>query len=49
VAAVIDWPELGTLSHAYWRLIVPGIGSGARARLLGVTLDNASVGILKVG
>jgi hypothetical protein len=49
VAAVIDWPELGTLSHAYWRLIVPGIGSGARTRLLGVTLDNASVGILKVG
>jgi hypothetical protein len=49
VAAVIDWPELGTLSHAYWRLIVPGIGSGARTRLLGVTLDNASVGVRKVG
>jgi hypothetical protein len=49
VAAVIDWPELGTLSHAYWRLIVPGIGSGARARLLGVTLDNGSVGVHQAG
>ena len=49
VAAVIDWPEVGRLSHAYWRLIVPGIGSGARTRLLGVTLDNASVGVHKVG
>jgi hypothetical protein len=49
VAAVIDWPELGTLSHAYWRLIVPGIGSDTRTRLLGVTLDNASVGVRKVG
>ena len=49
VAAVIDWPELGTLSHAYWRLIVPGTGPGARTRLLGVTLDNASLGVHKVG
>jgi hypothetical protein len=49
VAAVIDWPELGSMSHAYWRLIVPGIGFGARTRLLGVTLDNASVGVHKVG
>jgi hypothetical protein len=49
VAAVIEWPELGTLSHAYWRLIVPGAGSGARTRLLGVTLDNASVAVHKVG
>jgi hypothetical protein len=49
VAAVIDWPELGTLSHAYWRLIVPGVGSGARTRLLGVTLDDASVGVHRVG
>jgi hypothetical protein len=49
VAAVIDWPELGALYHAYWRLIVPGVGSGARTRLLGVTLDNASVGVDKVG
>jgi hypothetical protein len=49
VAAVIDWPELGTLSHAYWRLIVPGAGSGVRTRLLGVTLDNGSVAVPKVG
>ena len=49
VAAVIDWPELGTLSHAYWRLIVPGAGSGVRTRLLGVTLDNSSVAVHKVG
>jgi hypothetical protein len=49
VAAVIDWPELGTLSHTYWRLIVPGVGPGARTRLLGVTLDNASVGVHRVG
>ena len=49
VAALIDWPEHGTLSHAYWRLIVPGVGAGARTRLLGVTLDNASVGVHRVG
>lgn len=49
VAAVIDWPELGTLSHAYWRLIVPGTGPSMRTRLLGVTLDNGSVGVRKLG
>ena len=32
VAAVIDWPELGTLSHAYWRLIVPRNWLRTRAR-----------------
>lgn len=49
VAAVIDWPRLGTLSHAYWRLIVPGVGAGGRRRLLGITLDNASIGAHEVG
>lgn len=48
VAAVIDWPGFGTLSHTYWRLIVPGVGRGARTRLLGVTLDNGGVGVRKV-
>jgi len=49
VAAMIDWPKLGTLSHAYWRLIVTGAGPGGRTRLLGVTLDDARVGVHKVG
>jgi hypothetical protein len=49
VAAVIDWPELGTLSHAYWRLIVPLIEPGMRARILGMTLDNGSGSVRKVG
>jgi hypothetical protein len=49
VAAVIAWPQLGTLSHAYWRLIVSGVGPGGRRRLLGVTLDNAGARIHKVG
>jgi hypothetical protein len=49
VAAVIAWPQLGTLSHTYWRLIVPGVGTGGRRRLLGITLDNASVRTHKVG
>jgi len=48
VAAVIAWPQLGTLSHAYWRLIVSGVGPGGRRRLLGVTLDNTGVHIHKV-
>jgi hypothetical protein len=48
VAAVIDWPKLGTLSHAYWRLIVPGVGSDGRKRLLGVTLE-AGIGGCKAG
>jgi hypothetical protein len=46
---VIAWPQLGTLSHAYWRLIISGVGPGGRRRLLGVTLDNAGVRIHKVG
>jgi hypothetical protein len=49
VAAMIDWPELGTLSHAYWRLIVTGTDCGGRTRLLGVTLDAERVGIHKAG
>ena len=49
VAAMIDWPQLGTLSHAYWRLIVPGVAAGGRRRLLGITLDNASVRAHEVG
>lgn len=49
VAAMIDWPKLGTLSHAYWRLIVTGTDSGGRTRLLGVTLDDARVGVHKAG
>ena len=44
VAALIDWPKLGTLSHAYWRLIASGTDSGGRTRLLGVTLDDGRVG-----
>jgi hypothetical protein len=49
VAAMIDWPKLGTLSHAYWRLIVTGTDHGGRTRLLGVTLDDTRVGIHKAG
>jgi hypothetical protein len=49
VAALIDWPKLGTLSHAYWRLIVTGTDPGGRTCLLGVTLDDARVGVHKVG
>jgi hypothetical protein len=49
VTAVIDWPEIGPLSHAYWRLIVPGVGPGSRRRLLGLTLDSTSVRVHKVG
>ena len=48
VAAVIEWPELGTFSHAYWRLIVPCIKPGLPTRILGVTLDNGDVGVHKV-
>ena len=49
VAAMIDWPKLGTLSHAYWRLIVTGADPGGRTRLLGVTLDAERVGVHKTG
>jgi len=47
VKAVINWPELGTFSHSYWRLIVPVMRHGYPTRLLGVTVDNADVGIHK--
>jgi hypothetical protein len=49
VNAVIDWPEVGTYSHSYWRLIVPLIEPARPARLLGVTVDNARVGVYRVG
>jgi hypothetical protein len=49
VAAMIDWPKLGMLSHAYWRLIVTGTDCGGRTRLLGVTLDAERVDIHKAG
>ena len=49
VAAMIDWPKLGTLSHAYWRLIVTGTDPGGRIRLLGVTLDDARAAVHKAG
>jgi hypothetical protein len=49
VSAVIEWPEFGTLSHTYWRLIVPRMGPGLRTQLLGVTVDNGDVGVRKVG
>jgi hypothetical protein len=49
VAAMIDWPKVGTLSHAYWRLIVTGTDPGGRTRLLGVTLDDVRIGVRKVG
>jgi hypothetical protein len=49
VTAMIDWPRLGTLSHAYWRLIVTETDRGGRARLLGVTLDDARVRVHKAG
>jgi hypothetical protein len=48
VNAVIDWPEVGTYSHAYWRLIVPLSEPGRPTRLLGVTVDNARVGVYKL-
>jgi hypothetical protein len=48
VAATIEWPEHGTLSHSYWRLILPDVARGRPARLLGVTLDNAGAGRNKV-
>jgi hypothetical protein len=49
VAAVIAWPQLGTLSHSYWRLIVPGAAPSGRRRLLGITLDSARVRVHEVG
>jgi hypothetical protein len=49
VAAVIEWPKLGTLSHAYWRLIVTGTDAAGRTRLLGLTLDDARLGVHKAG
>jgi hypothetical protein len=48
VRAVIEWPEVGTFSHSYWRLIVPLIQSGRPTRLLGVTVDNGNAGVRKV-
>jgi hypothetical protein len=48
VEAVINWPEVGTFSHSYWRLIVPLMQHGHPTRLLGVTVDNVNVGIHKV-
>jgi hypothetical protein len=48
VAAVIEWPELGTFSHAYWRLIVPRIEPGLPTRILGVTMDKGGVGVDRV-
>jgi hypothetical protein len=47
VKAVINWPEAGTFSHSYWRLIVPLIQAGHPTRMLGVTVDNADVRIHK--
>ena len=44
VKAVVNWPEVGTFSHAYWRLIVPLEQRGRPTRLLGVTVDNADLG-----
>jgi hypothetical protein len=40
ISAVIEWPEHGKLSHAYWRLIVPQNAPDQPTRLLGVTLDS---------
>jgi hypothetical protein len=48
VKAVINWPEVGTFSHSYWRLIVPLMQLGHPTRLLGVTVDKADVGAHKV-
>jgi hypothetical protein len=47
VKAIIKWPEAGTFSHSYWRLIVPLIQPGRPTRMLGVTVDNADVSIHK--
>src|SRR5262245_14812582 len=44
VKAVVNWPEVGTFAHSYWRLIVPLRRLGHPTRLLGVTVDNADVG-----
>lgn len=49
VRAVIEWPEAGTFSHSYWRLIVPLVAAGQPTRLLGVTVDNGEIGVHKVG
>jgi hypothetical protein len=48
VKAVINWPEVGTFSHSYWRLIMPLVQRGHPARLLGVTVDNADARVRKV-
>jgi hypothetical protein len=48
VKAVVNWPEIGTFSHSYWRLIVPVMQHEQPTRLLGVTMDNAAVGIDEV-
>ena len=45
VRAVVEWPEVGTFSHSYWRLIVPLIQPGHPTRLLGVTVDNGDVAV----
>ena len=48
VKAVINWPEVGTLSHSYWRLILPFKQPRRPARLLGVTVDKPGVGVRKI-
>lgn len=45
VTAVVEWPELGTLSHQYWRLIVPRTVPGLPTRLLGITVDTRDVSL----
>lgn len=44
VKAVVNWPEVGTLSHCYWRLILPLKQPRRPTRLLGVTVDKPGVG-----
>jgi hypothetical protein len=47
VSAVVNWPEVGMLSHSYWRLIVPVKQHRRPTLLLGVTMD-VPVGINSV-
>ena len=48
VKAVINWPEVGTFSHSYWRLILPLRQPRRPTRLLGVTVDKPEVGVRKI-
>jgi hypothetical protein len=48
VKAVVNWPEVGILSHSYWRLILPHKQLRRPTRLLGVTVDKPDVGARQI-